>query len=123
MSKKQSKRNSRKKDLEEPLQDIELQVTNDQSKLSSDENNFDLNSVKENNSEKKISFCSRLFFLWTVKIMKLSNKGSLKKEIIRESPIFTSPKCKNEFHEDFLFIKRLWEGKIKTPGKIQKMES
>ena len=41
MSKKQSKRNSRKKDLEEPLQDIELQVTNDQSKLSSDENNFD----------------------------------------------------------------------------------
>ena len=62
MSKKQSKRNSRKKDLEEPLQDIELQVTNDQSKLSSDENNFDLNSVKENNSEKKISFCSRLFF-------------------------------------------------------------
>lgn len=116
MSKKQRKRNSRKKDLEEPLQDIELQVTNDQSKLSSDENNLDLNSVKDNNSEKKISFCSRLFFLWTVKIMKLSNKGLLKKEIIRESPIFTSPKCKNEFHEDFLFIKRLWEGKHNKGG-------
>ena len=111
MSKKFLTNKNKKNELEEPLQDIELQITNDQSKPSSDENNLDKNSIKNLKAEKKVSFCSRLFFLWTLIVMKLSNKGQLKKEFIRESPLFTSPKCQDEFHEDFLFIKRLWEGK------------
>ena len=59
---------------------------------------------------KKVSFCSKLFFFWTLDIMRLSNKGQLKKDSIRKSPLFTSTKNKNELKEDFSFLKELWEG-------------
>ena len=115
MSKKSPKKKSPKNDLEVPLQDIELQIINDENKLSSEKDNIE-NISKDNKPEANISFCSRLFFLWTLVVMRLSNKGKLKKEIIRESPIFTSQKEKDIFHEDFLFIKQLWEGKNNKGG-------
>ena len=66
--------------------------------------------------KRKISFCSKLFFLWTLDIMKLSNKGQLKKDAVRKSTIFTSSKNKNELKEEFTFLKELWEGKDNKKG-------
>ena len=105
--KKKNKKNQN--DLEEPLQSIELKVKNDQNIISSEDN------IEQNLPEKR-SFCSKLFFLWTLIVMKLSNKNQLKKEVIRESPLFTSPENKNKFQEDFIFIKQLWEGKNNKGG-------
>ena len=105
--KKKNKKNQN--DLEEPLQSIELKVKNDPNKISSEDN------IEQNLPEKR-SFCSKLFFLWTLIVMKLSNKNQLKKEVIRESPLFTSPENKNKFQEDFIFIKQLWEGKNNKGG-------
>ena len=60
--------------LEEPLnQDMKLNINIINSDL--DNNN--------NNNNKKVSFCSRLFFLWTLIIMKLSNKKKLRKNYIK----------------------------------------
>ena len=112
MSKNLQKKNKIKKtknDLEEPLQGIELQVKNDQNKISSEDN------IEEKLPEKQ-SFCSKLFFLWTLIVMKLSNKNQLKIEVLRESPLFTSPENQNKFQEEFKFIKQLWEGKNNKGG-------
>ena len=51
--------------LEEPLnnQDMKLNINIINSDLDNNNNN--------NNNNKKVSFCSRLFFLWTLIIMKL----------------------------------------------------
>ena len=65
---------------------------------------------------KKVSFCGKLFFLWTLDIMKLSNKGQLKKDTVRKSSLFTSSKNKKELKDDFLFLKDLWEGKDNKKG-------
>ena len=113
----QNKKNIKKKknDLEEPLQDIELQITNNQSKISSEENTEPKKPKTQNKNSDK-SFCSKLFFLWTLIVMKLSNKRELKKEVLRESPLFTSPEEQNNFQEDFKFIKQLWEGKNNKGG-------
>ena len=74
---------------------------------------------KEDNEElkkKKVSFCSRLFFLWTLIIMRLSNKKKLKKEMIRKSPLFTNKEEQDIFNEEFIFFKELWEGKKNKNG-------
>ena len=118
MSKKLKKNKNNKEDinnLEEPLQDIELKVVNGKSETISDDNNSE-KLLTYQKKEEKISFCSKLFFLWTLIIMKLSNKNKLKKEDIRESPIYTSEEEKNKFREDFIFIKQLWEGKNNKGG-------
>ena len=95
--------------LAEPLQqDIELNIVNTQ--LNEKEN---IIKLKQN---KKVSFCSRLFFLWTVIIMKLSNKKKLRKNIIRESPLFTNKDEQEKFQEEFIFLKELWEGKKNKNG-------
>ena len=96
-------------------QEIQLEVFDEQKPLNSENIKEDL---KKNNlsKDRKISFCSRLFFLWTLDIMRLSNKGQLKKDVIRKSTLFTSTKNKNELKEDFLFLKELWEGKDKKKG-------
>ena len=39
--------------------------------------------------------------------MKLSNKKKLKKEYIRESPLFTNNNEQEKFNEDFKFIKEI----------------
>ena len=110
------KRNKNKKNnLEEPLKDIELEIIKDDNKiLSLDSDNNEIQDKK--NNEMKKSFCSKLFFLWTLIVMKLSNKNKLKSEHIRDSPLFTSLTKQNEFQEDFNFIKKLWEGKNNKGG-------
>ena len=110
------KRNKNKNnDLDEPLKNIELEIINGQNEISSIDSKHYIKKKAKNNEE-NISFCSRLFFLWTLIIMKLSNRNNLKKEDIRESPIFTSPSKQIEFNEEFNFIKKLWEGKNNKGG-------
>ena len=108
-----------KNDLSEPLQDIELKIIDSKNEQQSEDNTNDKKTKIDNNNNKdkqKISFCSKLFFLWTLIVMKLSNKSKLKKEDIRESPVFTSKEKQNEFREEFIFIKQLWEGKNNKGG-------
>ena len=88
-------------ELKEPLQnDFEL----------------DLKPVQQPITEEKISFISRLFFLWTLIIMKLSNKKELKKEMIRNSPLFRNERENKKFNSDFIFLKEIWEGKNNKGG-------
>lgn len=119
MSKKNQNNINIKNDLSEPLQDIELKIIDNKNNTISEDNldNNELPKEKEiYKKEQKISFCSRLFFLWTLIVMRLSNKSKLKKEDIRESPIFTSKEKQNKFREEFIFIKQLWEGKNNKNG-------
>ena len=103
--------------LKEPLQDIELKIIDYQDNLSIEDNLYLYKNYKDSQKEKQnISFSSRLFFLWTLIVMKLSNKNKLKKEILRESPIFTSKREEEKYHKDFIFIKELWEGKDNKGG-------
>ena len=114
MQKKRKNKNNNK-DLQEPLQDIELEIVNEDKKAKPKKNiNEKLDTDKK--EQQKISFCSKLFFLWTLNIMKLSNKKQLKREDIRESPIFTSSDEQDKFQKDFIFIKQLWEGKNNKGG-------
>ena len=113
MKKKREKKKNKfdENNLEEPLnQDMKLNVMN--SKLDNNYEKGILNSLKA----KKVSFCSRLFFLWTLIIMKLSNKKKLRKSILSESPLFTNKKEQEKFNEDFIFLKELWEGKKNKNG-------
>ena len=113
MKKKREKKKNKfdENNLEEPLnQDVKLNVMN--SKLDNNYEKGILNSLKA----KKVSFCSRLFFLWTLIIMKLSNKKKLRKTILSESPLFTNKKEQEKFNEDFIFLKELWEGKKNKNG-------
>ena len=48
--------------------------------------------------------------------MRLSNKGQLKKDVIRKSTLFTSSKNKEKLHSDFIFLKQIWEGTDSKPG-------
>ena len=95
--------------------EIQLEVFDEKKPLNSEDKKDDM---KKNNisKERKISFCSKLFFLWTLDMMRLSNKGQLKKDVIRKSTLFTSTKHKNELKDDFLFLKELWEGKDNKKG-------
>ena len=115
MSKKEKYNNNINNELDIPLQDLKIPIIEEEndSSLAKD---IQQKILKKGKTEVNISFCSRLFFLWTLVVMKLSNKGKLKKEIISESPIFTSEKENNKFHEDFRFIKQLWEGKKNKGG-------
>ena len=113
MKKKREKKKNKfdENNLEEPLnQDVKLNVIN--SKLDNNYEKEIINSLKA----KKVSFCSRLFFLWTLIIMKLSNKKKLRKTILSESPLFTNKKEQEKFNEDFIFLKELWEGKKNKNG-------
>ena len=113
MKKKREKKKNKfdENNLEEPLnQDVKLNVIN--SKLNNNYEKEIINSLKA----KKVSFCSRLFFLWTLIIMKLSNKKKLRKTILSESPLFTNKKEQEKFNEDFIFLKELWEGKKNKNG-------
>ena len=115
MKKNLKKRKSKfgENNLEEPLkEEIELNIINNE---TFNENKYINNDIKELNKN-KVSFCSRLFFLWTLIIMKLSNKKKLKKEYIRESLLFTNNNEQEKFNEDFKFIKELWEGKKNKNG-------
>ena len=71
---------------------------------------------EEKLKEEKVTFISRLFFLWTLIIMKLSNKKKLKKETIRNSPLFINENKNKEFNSDFIFLKEIWEGKNNKGG-------
>ena len=94
--------------LEEPLnQDMKLNINIINSDLDNNNNNI---------NNKKVSFCSRLFFLWTLIIMKLSNKKKLRKTILRESALFTNKNEQENFNEEFIFLKELWEGKKNKNG-------
>ena len=97
------------------LREIQIEISDEQKPLNIEDN---INDIKKNNisKEKKLSFLSKLFFLWTLDIMRLSNKGQLKKEDISKSKLFTSTKDKNNLREDFLFLKELWEGKENKKG-------
>ena len=98
--------------LVEPFKNTyELKIIN----LDSAKNKYE-KEEKEKLSQKKVSFCSRLFFSWTFIIMKLSNKKKLKKEFIRKSPLFTNKDEQENFNEEFIFIKELWEGKKNKNG-------
>ena len=114
---KKNKDNRRKNkneenNLEEPLkEEIELQILSDEL----NNNNYEKEERKKL-PEKKVSFCSRLFFLWTLNIMKLSNNKKLKKEVIRDSPLFTEKEEKEKYNKEFIFLKELWEGKNNKNG-------
>ena len=97
------------------IQEIPIDVSDEKKPLNCEDN---IDEIKKNyfSTNKKVSFCSKLFFLWTLDIMKLSNKGQLKKDDIRKSKLFTSSKNINEFREDFLFLQELWEGKDNKKG-------
>ena len=72
---KKVKYRSNNNGLEEPLREIiELNIKRDE---TDEEKNVKEDYKKINN--KNVSFCSRLFFLWTLIIMKLSNKKKIKK--------------------------------------------
>ena len=96
-------------DLGEPLQDIEL-------KIIDNNNNTIVEEIKENKqgeyqiNKGKMSICSKLFFSWTFIVMQLSNNNKLTKDIIRNSPLFTSKNEQNQFQQDFNFLKELWYG-------------
>ena len=99
------------------LKEIELEVSDEKKPLTSEDKFEDTKkSKKKYVKERKISFFSRIFFLWTLDAMKLSNKGQLKKDAIRKSSLFNSSKNKNKLREDFLFLKELWEGKDNKKG-------
>ena len=69
---------SNENNLVEPFKNTyELKIIN----LDSAKNKYE-KEEKEKLSQKKVSFCSRLFFSWTFIIMKLSNKKKLKKEFL-----------------------------------------
>ena len=114
---KKNKDNRRKNkneenNLEEPLkEEIELHILSDEL----NNNNYEKEERKKL-PEKKVSFCSRLFFLWTLNIMKLSNNKKLKKEVIRDSPLFTEKEEKEKYNKEFIFLKELWEGKNNKNG-------
>ena len=96
-------------------QEINLEVIDEVKPLNYEDQQED--QKKQNSSPTpKISFLSRLFFLWTLDTMKLSNKGQLKKDVIRKSTLFTSSKNKEKLNSDFLFFKQLWEGNDSKPG-------
>ena len=96
-------------------QEINLEVIDEVKPLNFEEQQED---QKKNSSSptKKISFLSRIFFLWTIDTMKLSNKGQLKKDAIRKSSLFTSSKNKEQLNSDFIFLKHIWEGTDSKPG-------
>ena len=94
-------------------QEIQLQVLDEERPLNYDDH---IDTKKNRYKDKSLPFFSRLFFLWTLDIMRLSNKGQLKKDAIRKSTLFTSSKNKNQLREDFVFIKELWEGKDNKNG-------
>ena len=98
--------------LSQPLNDsVELNIINeDEDVIKKDQTD------NKNIPKKKVAFFSRLFFLWTLMIMKISNKKKLKKEIIRESPLYTDQIEQDKFNQDFIFIKELWEGKKNKNG-------
>ena len=81
--------------LEEPLnQDMKLNI------------NIINSDLDNNNNNNKVSFCSRLFFLWTLIIMKLSNKKKLRKTILRESALFTNKNEQENFNENKRILMR-----------------
>ena len=96
------------------LKEIHLEIQDEEKPL----NYEDKIDIKKNlfTKDKKVSFCSKLFFLWTLDTIRLSNKGQLKKDSIRKSSLFTSIKNKNQLREDFSFLKELWEGKDHKNG-------
>ena len=97
------------------LQEIHIEIFDEKKPLNEEDN---IDDIKKNYfyRDRKISLWSRLFFLWTLDTMKLSNKGQLKKDAIRKSTLFTSSKNKNELKEDFSFLKEIWEGKDNKNG-------
>ena len=97
------------------LQEIHIEIFDEKKPLNEEDN---IDDIKKNYfyRDRKISLWSRLFFLWTLDTMKLSNKGQLKKDAIRKSTLFTSSKNKNELKEDFYFLKEIWEGKDNKNG-------
>ena len=81
---KKVKYRSNNNGLEEPLREIiELNIKRDE---TDEEKNVKEDYKKINN--KNVSFCSRLFFLWTLIIMKLSNKKKLKRDNTKKSFIY-----------------------------------
>ena len=86
-------------------QDINLEVIDEIKPLNFEDQQEDMKK-SSSSSIPKISFLSRLFFFWTIDIMKLSNKGQLKKDVIRKSTLFTSSKNKQELNSDFIFKKK-----------------
>ena len=96
-------------------QDINLEIIDEVKPLNFEEQ---LEDQKKQSSfpTPKVSFLSRIFFLWTIDTMKLSNKGQLKKDVIRKSTLFTSSKNKEKLHSDFIFLKQIWEGNDLNPG-------
>jgi uncharacterized membrane protein len=96
-------------------QDINLEVIDEIKPLNFEDQQEDMKK-SSSSSIPKISFLSRLFFFWTIDIMKLSNKGQLKKDVIRKSTLFTSSKNKQELNSDFIFLKKIWQGTPNSPG-------
>ena len=96
-------------------QEINLEVIDEVKPLNYEDQQED-QKKQSSSSTPKISLISRLFFLWTLDTMKLSNKGQLKKDVIRKSTLFTSSKSKEKLNSDFLYFKRLWEGNDSNPG-------
>ena len=96
-------------------QDINIEVIDEIKPLNYEDQQDD---IKKNSSSSlpKVSFLSRLFFFWTLDIMKLSNKGQLKKDVIRKSTLFTSSRNKQELNSDFVFLKKIWQGNRISPG-------
>ena len=96
-------------------QEINLEVIDEVKPLNFEEQQED-QKKNSSSSTPKVSFLSRIFFLWTIDTMKLSNKGQLKKDVIRKSTLFTSSKNKEQLHSDFIFLKQIWEGTDSKPG-------
>ena len=96
-------------------QDINIEVIDEIKPLNYEDQQDD---TKKSSSSfiPKVSFLSRLFFFWTLDIMKLSNKGQLKKDVIRKSTLFTSSRNKQELNSDFIFLKKIWQGNRTSPG-------
>ena len=96
-------------------QEINLEVLDEVKPLNYEDQQEDIKK-NSSSSQPRISFLSHLFFLWTLDTMKLSNKGQLKKDVIRKSTLFTSSSNKEELNSDFIFLKKLWQGNRSTPG-------
>ena len=96
-------------------QGINLEVIDEIKPLNYEEQQEDIKKTSSS-SQPRISFLSHLFFLWTLDTMKLSNKGQLKKDVIRKSALFTSSQNKIELNSDFIFLKKLWQGNRSSPG-------
>ena len=69
--------------------------------------NFNLNIDDKLEQQSNISFFSRLFFLWTLPIMKLSNSKKLNEKNFEKTVLFNNKSEENKFKEDFNFIKAL----------------